>query len=270
MASFTQICSRLIHSLRLLLSRRSSCSVPLPGSLRLLRTEYLLGSVPIFLTAVLFTVFQLSSCTTSDANSESKSAASKDSLSSNAQAAKLQWPPQLNSPYPDLELMSTSGKKVKLSSFKGKVILIEPIGLSCPACQAFVGADAQGGFKGVSPQQGLPSIETLLKRNGISPADANLQRVQLLLYSPSMNAPTLEEAQEWGKHFGFGQAANELILMGEQTYINNDSYNMIPGFQLIDKNFVLRSDATGHHPKNDLYRELLPMIKQLLATTPKE
>lgn len=219
-------------------------------------------SLPSFVTIGLITTAQLTACTTSDANSESKPASS--SSVTNSSAAKLQWPPQLNSPYPNLELMSINGKKVRLSSFKGKVILIEPIGLSCPACQAFVGAESKGGFKGVSPQAGLPSIEALLKKNGVSANDANLERVQLLLYSPSMTAPSLEEAQEWSKHFGFGNAANELILIGDQSYINNDSYNMIPGFQLIDKNFILRSDATGHNPKSDLYKELLPMVKQLL------
>lgn len=30
---------------------------------------------------------------------------------------------------------------------------------------------------------------------------------------------------------------------------NQASYNMIPGFQLIDQNFILRSDSTGHNPK---------------------
>ncbi len=40
------------------------------------------------------------------------------------------WPPELGKPYPDLELVDQTGKKVRLSSFKGKVLLIEPIGMS--------------------------------------------------------------------------------------------------------------------------------------------
>lgn len=186
------------------------------------------------------------------------------SSSGTAASSVSPWPPQLDSKYPDLELMSTSGKKVKLSSYTGKILLIEPIGMSCPACQAFVGADTKGGFEGGSAQTGLPSIESMLEKNGISPSDSRLVRVQLLLYSPSMGAPTLEQAQAWGKHFGFGNGANELILFGDSSFINNASYNLIPGFQLVDKDFVLRSDATGHSPKNDLYRELLPLLKSSL------
>ncbi len=186
--------------------------------------------------------------------------------SSQAQSGRsgISWPPQLNKPYPELELMTSNGRKVKLSSFAGKIILLEPIGMSCPACQAFAGADTKGGFQGVSPQAGLPSIDSLLAKQGISPADSRLCRVQLLLYSPNMTAPTLQEAKAWAKHFGFGQAANELVLIGDSSFINNASYQMIPGFQLIDKDFILKCDSTGHNPKNDLYRELLPMLKRSL------
>ena len=33
---------------------------------------------------------------------------------------------------------------------------------------------------------------------------------------------------------------------------------MVPGFQLVDRRFVLRWDATGHSPRHNLYTELLP------------
>ena len=177
---------------------------------------------------------------------------------------KLYWPPALNSYYPDIEMMSLSGKPVKLSSYAGKAILVEPIGMSCPACQAFAGGDTRGGINGVLPQSGLPSIDNLLQKQGISPNDPRLVRVQLILYGPTLKAPTLAEARAWANHFGFGQGANQLVLIADQRYQNDASYNMIPGFQLIDKNFVLRSDSSGHQPKNDLYGQLLPMIRQLL------
>lgn len=95
---------------------------------------------------------------------------------------RLFWPPVLNNYYPDAEMQTLSGKKVKLSQYAGKVILIEPIGMSCPACQAFAGAGAKGGFSGVAPQEGLQSIDALLSQNGISPQDPRLVRIQILLY----------------------------------------------------------------------------------------
>ncbi|MCC7527887.1 MAG: hypothetical protein IT342_05155 [Candidatus Melainabacteria bacterium] len=177
---------------------------------------------------------------------------------------KTFWPPVVNQVYPELELCDLSGNRVKLSAYAGKVILLEPIGMSCPACQAFVGGDRKGGINGVIPQAGLSSIDVLLKAQGISISDPRLVRVQLLLYGPSLGVPTLPEAQAWSKHFDFGRRSNEVLLLGDQRYINQHSFNMIPGFQLIDKNFVLRSDACGHNPKSNMYKELIPMVGKLL------
>lgn len=176
----------------------------------------------------------------------------------------LYWPPALNNYYPDIQMMSLSGKPVRLSSFAGKVILVEPIGMSCPACQAYAGGDRLGGINRVSPQGGVESADKMLASHNISPSDSRLVRVQLLLYGPNMQAPTLAEAQAWAKHFGFGQKPNEVVLIADGQYQNSGSYNMIPGFQLIDKDFVLRSDACGHYPKSGLYDHLLPMLKKML------
>lgn len=174
------------------------------------------------------------------------------------------WPPQLNQRYPNLELTNTDGRKIQLSQYAGRIILLEPIGMSCPACQAFVGAAQKGAFHGGSAQAGLPSIDTSLQQYGISSTDTRLLRIHLLLYSPEMTAPNLQQAKEWSKHFNFGNRANEIVLFADQSYIGNAAYNLIPGFQLIDKSFVLRCDATGHRPPNDLYRDLLPLLKNLL------
>jgi hypothetical protein len=50
------------------------------------------------------------------------------------------------------------------SSFKGIVILVEPVGMNCPACNAFSGGIQKGGYKGTHPQNGLPSIEQLFPK----------------------------------------------------------------------------------------------------------
>ena len=180
------------------------------------------------------------------------------SLKSNPQF----WPPVLNQYYPDLELINQDGKKTR-----GRVIIVEPIGMSCPACQAFAGANRPGmkAYGNFRPQPGLKSIDEMLSQYaGVRLGDPGVVLVQLLLYNPSMKAPTLEEGQAWARNFGLSTRKNVFVLTGTEKLVNNNSYNMIPGFQLIDKNFVLRSDATGHHPKNNLYTHLLPMIKSVL------
>ena len=66
---------------------------------------------PVFLAAV---VFAAGGCGTGVAD-ESHSFA---------------WPPKLDEPYPDLVLQDYQGERVELSSFRGKVLLIEPIGMT--------------------------------------------------------------------------------------------------------------------------------------------
>lgn len=179
-------------------------------------------------------------------------------------AVQTFWPPVVGRTYPEIELCDLTGKKVKLSSYAGRVILLEPIGMSCPACQAFVGGEKKGGINGVTPQGGTSSLESYLAAAGVSPTDTRVVHVQLLLYGPNMGVPTLAEAQAWAKHFDFGRRSNEVLLVGDQRYINQHSYDMIPGMQLIDKNFVLVCDATGHNPRSSLFSDLIPSVSKLL------
>jgi hypothetical protein len=186
--------------------------------------------------------------------------------------APVTWPPRLGEAYPDLVLVDQTGQPVRLSSFKGSVILIEPVGMNCPACQSFAGAHHLGPYEGVAPQEGLPSIEELLPRyaQGLSLSDDRLVFVQLLLYSMTMGAPTPDDAREWARHFKADRARNHVVLAGTKELLGPASYNMIPGFQLVDRNFVLQVDSTGHQPRHDLFTELLPTVPRLLAESPVE
>jgi hypothetical protein len=176
-----------------------------------------------------------------------------------------EWPPKLDKPYPDLELVDQAGQKVKLSSFKGRVILVETVGMNCSACQAFAGAHETGAFEGVAPQKGLESIEKLFaKHAGIPFDDSRFVFVQLLLYSMSMKAPTADDARRWAEHFGMERSGDRIVLAGEPWLLGTASYDLIPGFQLIDQHFVQRSDSTGHQPRHNLYTHLLPMVGKLV------
>ncbi len=176
-----------------------------------------------------------------------------------------EWPPKLDKPYPDLELVDQAGQKVRLSSFKGRVILVEAIGMNCSACQAFAGAHAAGSFEGVAPQKGLASIETLFQQHaGVAFDDPRFVFVQLLLYSMTMKAPTADDARRWAEHFGMERSRDHVVLAGEPWLLGTASYDLIPGFQLIDKDFVLRSDSTGHQPRHNLVTHLLPMVGKLI------
>jgi hypothetical protein len=180
------------------------------------------------------------------------------------------WPPRVGEPYPDLELIDQTGRPVRLSSFKGSVLLIEPIGMTCPACQAFAGAHRLGPYGGIAPQGGLPSIEELVPQyaRGVSLSDDRIVFVQLLLYSMTMGAPTPEDARKWAAHFRADRAKNHIVLAGTREFIGQASYDMIPGFQLVDRNFILQVDATGHRPRHNLFTQLLPALPRLLEEPP--
>lgn len=183
-------------------------------------------------------------------------------------ALDFAWPPVVGQPFPDIELISHTGEMIKLSNFRGKVILVEPIGMTCAACNAFSGAPEMGAYEGQSYQQNLASIESLLPQyaGGISLDDERLVLVQLILYDLRLNTPSESDARRWAKHFGLDQKDNVYVLAGDARYINQASYDMIPGFFLIDKDFILRSDSTGHRPKHGLYNHLLPKVSELFET----
>lgn len=182
-------------------------------------------------------------------------------------AAPESWPPRVGKPFPDLALPDQDGKVTRLSSLKGKVILVEPVGMGCAACQAFSGASGKKGtFRSGPVQGGLESFETLLTKFAkVKPSDSRLVLVQILLYDmTNAAAPKPEDAKAWAAHFGFERKANRIVLAGTPAMVNQASYDMIPGFFLVDKDLVVRSDSTGHAPKEDLYKTLLPMVAKLL------
>ena len=174
------------------------------------------------------------------------------------------WPPMLGQPYPDLQLIDQEGRRTSLSEFRGKVILLEPIGIPCEACIAFAGGHQRGAYGGVSPQRNLPSIDELARRYGGVELDRQeIVVVQVLFYSQRMTAPTPAEVRDWALHFGLERSENRIVLGAEPYLLSPETYAMIPGFHLIDQDFVLRYDSSGHAPRHNLYTELLPSLRRL-------
>ena len=131
----------------------------------------------------------------------------------------------------------------------------------------FGGGHHVGGFRGIRPQPGLPSIEEAARAYGrFDLSDRRIVKVYLLLYSMKMRAPTPADAKAWAEHFGLDRAENEIVLAGLPSMIGDDSYAMIPGLQLIDREFILRVDSTGRTRRpHDLYRDLLPRVETALV-----
>ncbi len=178
----------------------------------------------------------------------------------------ISWPPSLGKQYPNLEFIDQNGDTVRISDFKGKLILIEYVGMSCSACQAFSGAHKTGSYKKIEPQRGLKSIEEYFPEftGGLSLSDNRIMFIQILLYDLGMKSPTPEHSKNWAEHFGMDRGNNEIVLVSTDDLRGKASFNMIPGFQLVDKDFILRVDSTGHRPRHNLYTQLLPTIPKLI------
>jgi len=176
------------------------------------------------------------------------------------------WPPGIGVAYPDLEVLDQDGKKWNLSRLKGKVIIVETIGMNCPACQSWSGAHIKGPYGNIQPQQNLKDFKSYFDSytSGLTLTDDGIAMVQLILYDLTMNQPTQKDAKKWAKHFGFHSRNNHYVVVPTKDMRNQASYDLIPGFHLIDKNLILRSDSTGHRPKDNLYTKLLPMVSDLL------
>ncbi len=172
------------------------------------------------------------------------------------------WPPTEGQRYPDLVLTDQQGETLHLSDLAGKVILLELAAVPCKGCQAFSGGNRYGGFAGVPVQPGLDSIHDYAERYaGVTLGeDEDVVFVQLLLYGKSMTSPSQQEVAAWAEHFQLDRSADEIVLRGDPAMLGAATYAMIPGFHLIDRDFVLRYDASGHQPNHDLYRDLLPAL----------
>jgi hypothetical protein len=177
------------------------------------------------------------------------------------------WPPRQGERYPNLTLYDHRGQLVSLTSLRGKVILLEPVGMTCEACQSLSGAGKVGCFGQQTAQAGVDALEDYFPRytGGISLSDPRIAYVQVLLYGLDLHAPSAADAKAWAHHFKLDERPNVYVLAGTPELIGPASYAMIPGFQLIDRNFVLRAWWYGETGTgDDLWTKLLPMVPPLL------
>ncbi|MGE0711530.1 MAG: TlpA family protein disulfide reductase [Planctomycetota bacterium] len=173
------------------------------------------------------------------------------------------WPAVKGRAYPDLQLFDLEGNPFALSSLRGKVVLLEPVGLPCPACIAFSGGKAHGAFRGTKPQADLEDVWTYLERYGVRAGHPDLVVVQVVFYGTYSSAPKLADVRAWAEHFALERHPNTRVLWADARYTRPVTYQMIPGFQLIDRRFRLLLDSTGHRPQDDLGQLLVALRQQL-------
>ena len=111
----------------------------------------------------------------------------------------------------------------------------------------------------------MPSLDDAAEDyGGVSLDDEDLIVVHLLLYGFDMKAPSVDDAREWAEHYGLDKRPNHVVLVGEQDMISAATRAMIPGVQVVDRDFVLRYDGAGSRAPHDLWTEVLPGVAEVL------
>jgi len=174
------------------------------------------------------------------------------------------WPPVVGQFYPNVILKDQTGQVTALSDFRGKVVLVEVVGLTCRACHAFAGGNESGigPFRGIKPQKGLGSIEQYARGYAkLSLDHPDIVFVQLILYGMDGRSPPAEEdARAWARHFRMDRDRNRVVLIGDQRFISPETRRLIPGFHLIDQNGILRAMSSNDPRHDSLHGSLLPKL----------
>lgn len=98
----------------------------------------------------------------------------------------------------------------------------------------------------------------------VSLDDERIVFVHLLLYGYDMQAPSVEDARQWAEHYGLDERSNHVVLVGDPRMLGGATFCMIPGLQLVDRDFVLRYDSAGRNSAHDLWTELWPGVAGVL------
>lgn len=187
----------------------------------------------------------------------------------NAEAPLRGWPPVVGRPYPEIALLDQSGRVTSLSEFRGKVVLVELVGLTCKACHAFAGGNepSVGRFRDISPQDGLGSIDSYSRQYAkLSLDHPDIIFVQLVLYGmDGRSEPSVADVQDWARHFGMDRYRNEVVLVGDARFISPQTRALIPGFHLIDRMGVLRAIHSSNPQHDNLWSSLLPTMGELAS-----
>ena len=180
------------------------------------------------------------------------------------------WPPKMNKIYPNLELYDQMGKKFTLSSLSGKVIIMEYIDISSPESQAQSGSAKMGAYYGSKTKEINTQVEIfgdVIERstNGAFrlPND-NVLELKIIIYGPEGSAGSRDDAQNWAEHFNLQQSDNVIVAVPSNDLRSKATQSIVSGFQLIDKNMMLRVDSSGAEPKHNLGMTLAPLVPKLI------
>ncbi len=180
------------------------------------------------------------------------------------------WPPKMNKQYPEIELFDQEGKELTISSLKGKVLIVEYIDISSPISQAQSGAGLLGAYYASASQDidkyAQPFSKILMDNtdNSLILPNENIIELKIIIYGENANAGSRDDAYNWASHFDLDKSDNVIVAVPKKDIRGEIATSIIGGYQLVDKNGILRVDSAGSNPKHNLKMTLVPLVPKLI------
>jgi hypothetical protein len=179
------------------------------------------------------------------------------------------WPPMMNKTYPIFSLIDQEGKPFKISDYQGKVIIVENIDMSMPESQSLSGARTLGPFGGEAFKfdPNLQTINEIIGRYSegkVVLPNPDIVVMKVIYYNQKGDQAMPADAASWAQHFKLNKAENVIVAVPEKDMRGSATASTLTGYQLIDRTFNLRVDASGPKPKHNLEMTLIPLIPKLL------
>ncbi len=179
------------------------------------------------------------------------------------------WPPMMNKTYPIFSLIDQEGKPFKISDFQGKVVIVENIDMSTPEAQSLSGARTLGPYGGEASKfdSNLQPINEIIGRyteGKVALPHPDIIIVKVIYYNQKGEQPMPADAASWAQHFKLNKAENVIVAVPDKDMRSLATSAILGGYQLIDRAFNLRVDASGPKPKHNLEMTLIPLIPKLL------
>ncbi len=177
------------------------------------------------------------------------------------------WPPKMNQPYPDLELLDRSGRAFRISDLGGYIIVISYIDMSSPVSQAQAGAAVVGAYGGTKEiDKYSESFSQVVRKNavnGFSLPNDNVLEINVIVYGQDGSQATLNDADSWAKHFDLDLDRGIIVAVPKKDLRGKDVQEILTGYQLVDRHMMLRVDSAGTEPKHNLKMTLVPLLTKL-------
>ncbi len=178
------------------------------------------------------------------------------------------WPPKMNQKYPDIDLIDQSGGDFRLSDLKGRVLLVEYIDMSSPASQAQSGGALFGAYGATTyvDEVSEPISDVLRQSTGgaISLPHPHILEVKIIVYGDGGGQASRDDAQNWASHFSLKQEEGVIVAVPVKDIRDHATNELIIGYQLVDKNMMMRVDSTGVEPTHSLKMTLAPLVPRLV------